>query len=367
MAAVAAAVVAAGCGPTNIEKTRAAARDRWTTSRAEIATKLAQGCFERGELGRARDHLKEAMKGDAPYAPMYLLAAKLAVEDGKFDDAQRYAQAAGALDPECAEAWYVLGTVQQALDQPEGALSAFTEAVRLDPDNPAYAIAQAEFLVDQGRIHEAVQRLGEAVGRTPGRAELQIALGDLLNLMNRDEEAAGSYRIAMRLAPKREDVAERLATALFLSGAYAEAAPLLEDLVTAKGDKAPVWVVRMWGESLLATGRIKEARPALERVLQIDADDLDARVALAKCDLLADDAGSARRRVDEALSRAPDHAEANALMALLLIHSGRVGEAVPHLRLALASPQCGEREALERLLARAQSAADSLEGPALLP
>jgi len=102
-------------------------------------------------------------------------------------------------------------------------------------------------------------------------------------------------------------------------------------------------------------------------VLQIDADDLDARVALAKCDLLADDAGSARRRVDEALSRAPDHAEANALMALLLIHSGRVGEAVPHLRLALASPQCGEREALERLLARAQSAADSLEGPALLP
>ncbi|MGB2780816.1 MAG: tetratricopeptide repeat protein [Phycisphaerae bacterium] len=355
---VAAVVLAAGCGPTQLEKTRAAARERWATSRAEIATKLAQGCFERGELGRARDHLQEALKGDPPYAPVYLLAARLAVEKGEFDDARRYAEAARALEPEAAEIWYVLGTVHQTFDQPEEALAAFTEAARLDPDNPAYALAQVEFLIRQGRVHEAEQRLGEAVGRTPGRAELQVALGDLLGLLGRHEESAGSYRIAMRLAPKRQDVAERLATALFLSGAYDEAEPLLENAAERDGKETPAWVLRMWGESLLATGRVREARPVLERVLEKDAGALGVHVALAKCDILENQPASARRRLDKVLSSAPDHAEANALMGLLLMHSGRAGEAVPHLRLALAAPDCGEREALERLLARARSGAE---------
>jgi cytochrome c-type biogenesis protein CcmH/NrfG len=57
--------------------------------------------------------------------------------------------------------------------------------------------------------------------------------------------------------------------------------------------------------------------------------------------------------LDEALQQSPDDAEANALMGLVLIGAGRAGEAVPHLRLALAAPDCGDRKAVERLLALA--------------
>jgi predicted Zn-dependent protease len=171
----------------------------------------------------------------------------------------------------------------------------------------------------------------------------------------------------MRLSPKRADVGERLATALFLSGAYAEAVPLLEDVVNREGAKPPTYVVRMWGESLVATGRVEEARPALERVLEADPDALEVCMALAKCDLLENERASARQRLNKVLTRVPDHAEANALMGLLLLHAGRDGEAVPHFRLALASPECVEREAVERLLAQAWSRTDSLQGTNLLP
>ncbi|MGB2998983.1 MAG: hypothetical protein WBC59_10160, partial [Phycisphaerae bacterium] len=50
------------------------------------------------------------------------------------------------------------------------------------------------------------------------------------------------------------------------------------------------------------------------------------------------------------------HAEANALMGYVLMEAGRPGEAVSHLRLALEAPDCADREAVERLLARAGAA-----------
>jgi tetratricopeptide (TPR) repeat protein len=352
-AAVICAVLMAGCGKTYMQKKRDAATDRWATSQAEISAGLAKGCFERGELGRARDHLDEAMKTGAPYAPMYVLAARLAVEKGELDAARRYAEAARNLQPDSAEAWYVIGTIEQTLERPDLALAAFSEAAKLAPEKTAYALAEVELLVAQKQKEEAARRLNEALGRTPGSVELHAARGDLLCLMGNYPEAVGSYRIARRLAPRRQDVTERLATALFYSGDYAEAEPLLADMADAEPEKTPGWVLEMWGDSLLSLDRLREARPVYERILARDGASVDARVALAKCDLLEDRPTSARHRLDEALQQSPDDAEANALMGLVLIGAGRAGEAVPHLRLALAAPDCGDRKAVERLLALA--------------
>ena len=352
-AAVICAVLVAGCGKTYMQKKRDAATDRWATSQAEISTGLAKGCFERGELGRARDHLDEAMKTGAPYAPMYVLAARLAAEKGELDAARRYAEAARNLQPDSAEAWYVVGTIEQTLERPDLSLAAFSEAAKLAPEKTAYTLAEVELLVAQKQIEEAARRLNEALGRTPGSVELHAARGDLDCLMDNYAEAVGSYRIARRLAPKRQDVEERLATALFYSGDYAEAEPLLADMADAEPEKTPGWVLPMRGDCLLALGRVREARPVYDRILERDGASVDARVALAKCDLLEDRPTSARHRLDEALQQSPDDAEANALMGLVLIGAGRAGEAVPHLRLALAAPDCGDRKAVERLLARA--------------
>ena len=150
-AAVICAVLMAGCGKTYMQEKRDAATDRWTTSQAEISTSLAKGCFERGELGRARDHLDEAMKSGAPYAPMYVLAARLAAEKGELDAARRYADAARNLQPDSAEAWYVVGTIEQTLERPDLALAAFSEAAKLAPEKTAYALAEVELLVAQKR------------------------------------------------------------------------------------------------------------------------------------------------------------------------------------------------------------------------
>jgi len=351
--AITCAILVVGCGQTYMGRKREEARERWALSRAEMATRLAQGCFERGEIGHAHDHLEAAIQSGAPYAPMYILAARLAVENGELDAARQYAERARSLDPKSGEACYVLGTVEQMLGDADGALSAYSEAVRRDPGRSAYVLAEAELLTSQGQAELALHYLEEAIGRMPGRSEVHAAMGDLLCLLDRHEEAVGAYQIALRLDPTQEGLKEHLVTALFFSGRYAEAELLLSEL-TESGAEAPAgWALKMRGDCLLALGRIAEARPLYERFLEDGRTSADVLVALAKCDILEDRPGPARDRLESALKQAPQHAEANALMGYLLVAEGRPGEAVSHLRLALAAPDCAEREIVEWLLARA--------------
>jgi len=353
-ATIVCAVLAAGCGTTHMERKRAEAQERWALSRVRMAVKLAEGCYRRGELGLARQHVEGGFETGASYAPLCILAARLAAENGELDTARHYAETARATDPDSAEACYVLGTIEQTLGHADQALEAFSEAARLDPDRPAYVLAEAELLADQGHIEQAAERLSDAVGRMPGQAQIHAALADILCLLNRYEEAAGSYRIALRLDPRQKSVKEHLATTLFFSGDYAAAEPLLADLAASEPAFATEGIRKMRGDCLLALGRLDEARTLFGRLLAADhPTSAAARVGLAKCDILADCLDASRKHLEAALAQAPEYAEANALMGYVLMAGGRPGEAVSHLRLALEAPDCANREAVERLLARA--------------
>jgi len=355
-------VLAAGCGQTHIDKQREEARQRWGVSRADMVTRMAEGYFQRGEMGRARQSIEDLLRAGAPYAPLYALAARIEADKGDLDGARAFADHAVTLDPQSAEARYVLGTIEQTLGHTDRALYLFSEAVRLDPNQPRYALAHAEMQVAQGQPEEAVKGLREAAERMSGRAEVHAALGDVLAHQRRYSAAAGSFRIALRLEPNRTDLKERLARALYASGDYNEAEPLLADLALAQPDFASTWVHGMRADCLLATGRVKAAREIYLAQSQNSRAAVAARVGLAKCDILDNCLPSARKSLEEALSRQPQHAEANALMGYVLLAEGRPGEATAHLSMALRDPECAGRQTIERLLAKARS--DHTEAPA---
>ncbi len=347
-------VLAAGC-EDHMQKKRQEARGRWAESRAEMLTRLATGCFKRGEMGRARDSVEEALTGAPKYAPLYILAARLAFERGELDEAAAYARNAKAIDPQSAAAEYVLGTTEQALGHLEAARDAFSEAVRLDPTSEAYVLAEAELLVACNQVTVAAERLQGAISRAPGRAASHLAYGDVLCMMEGYEEAIGSYRIAQRLDPKREDVADRIAVALFRSGAYAEAERTLADLAGSKTGTGSEWLRGMRAECLLALGRVAEARDQYAALMRDRSDSIELLIAMAKCDILEDRPGPARARLEVALARQPAHAEANALLGYLLVEGHRPGEAVSYLRLALEDPAFPYRKTVELLLSRASA------------
>jgi len=347
-------VLAAGCGKLFMDQKRDEARQRWNVSRAEMVTRMAEGCFARGETGRARQAADDLLRADVPYAPLYVLAARLEADKGDLDGARVFADHAVTLDPQSAEARYVLGTIEQTLGQTDRALYMFSEASRLDPNQSKYALARAEMQVVQGDSEEAAKCLREAVERMPGRAEVHVALGDVLAHQRRYSAAAGSFRIALRLEPNRTDFKERLARALYASGEYAEAESLLSDLAMTQPDFASGWVHTMRADCLLATGRVAQAREvylAQSRNTQTAPAPL---VGLAKCEILDNRLPSAQKYLEETLSRQPRHTEANALMGYVLLAEGRCGEATAHLSMALSDPECARRDTVERLLAKAR-------------
>lgn len=358
IAAIAVSVIlAAGCD-NHIQRKRLEARARWGESRAEMLTKLAEGSFKRGEMGRSRDCVEEALTGAPKYAPLYVMAARLAVERGELDTAAAYAENARIIDPQSARAHYVLGTVEQALGRFDKACVAFAEAARLDPANEACVLAEAEMRVACNEALLAAEGLQEAVSRMPGRAAIHMAYGDVLCLLGRYDEAVGAYRIASRLDPRRDDLAERIAVALYYAGAYDEAEPLLAELVASRTDTGAPWLASMRAECLIALGRVPQAREIYVAQMKDAPGSIELLLAMAKCDILENRLGDARARIEVTLARQPAHAEANALMGYLLVEGDRPGQAVSHLRLALKDQQAPYRKTVELLLNRASAPED---------
>jgi predicted Zn-dependent protease len=352
--AVACGFLLLGCGQTDIDRNRAQARQRWDQSRAEMVTKLAEGCYQRGEFGRAGEHMAELIRAGVTYAPAHVLAARLAAQRGDLDKARERAESAKAIDPKSPEARYVLGTIEQALGHADRALEEFREAVRLSPHEAKYVLAETELLVAQGKGDEAAKDLCEAVKRTPGRAELHSALGDVLSMLKLHGEAVGSYRAAMHLKPDLPGVKERLARALFRSGAYAEAEPLLAELAGAEPEFVSRWVRLMQADCLLAMGRAPEARTIYEAHRLLAPKTAAPLIGLAKCDILENHLALAGDRLEVVLAIQPQDPEAHALMGYVRVATGRPGEALAHLRLALDNPNCQGRRTVEQLLAQAE-------------
>jgi tetratricopeptide (TPR) repeat protein len=334
-------------------RNRNEASGRWEESRGKMAVRLAEACFQRGEFDQAQNHVAQALKSGVRYAPLYVLAARLEAEKGQFDLAREYAETARAVDPQSPDAAYVLGTIEHALGQTDSAISRFHEASQLDPKRPAFALAEAELLVERGRAQQAEDLLNASVARMPGSAEVYSALGDVQITLERYAKAAESYHIALRLDPSRKEVKPRLASALFFAGAYDAAEPILAELVRSEPEFAGAWALQMWAECLMALGRVQEAREVYERLHRMDPQAVDPVVSLAKCDISAGQLGAARQQLQLALRASASHPEANALMGYLLMTEGHPQDAVPHLRVALRDPKLEGRSTVEALLDRA--------------
>jgi len=354
-AAVIAVFLAAGCD-RYMGRKRDEANHRWAASRAEMVTTLARRSYESGNFSRAREQLAPVLRAAEPYAPACVLAARIAADQGRLDEARDFARTAVEVKPEVAEAHYVLGTIEQALSHRAEALAAFAEAARLAPTDPRYALAEAEMRVAAGQVAEAVAGLEAASDRMPGAAEVHAALADVLVREGRYREAADRYRVALRLNPENTAPTQRLAVALFRAGAYAEAEPILAELDAAGPETAGAWVRLMRADCLLALGQVDRARALYQRGVEAAPDDVAVRVGLARCDLLAERLPEARRSLEEVLVREPCHPEANGLLGYVLLATGRPGEAVPHLKLAMNTPAGLGREAIEQWLAHAEQA-----------
>jgi tetratricopeptide (TPR) repeat protein len=265
----------------------------------------------------------------------------------------------------------------------EDSLPQLAAATEQAPDDPVLRIGYLKGLVDSGNLPGALSQAEDLARNNPGAPAAQVAVGDVLMLMNRYDEAATAYRHA---ADMRFDEATmlRVIDALDRAGQTLQATTVLA--VYLSQNPQSIAAQRITAHRQMIGGDWNAAIDTLEDLrarvgnrdaallselayAYIGADDPDAGLVFAKAayhltpmsPAAADSYGwalyqqgnhnePALQLIEKAASVAPGDAMLRWHLGQVYADMNRNAEAVPNIRAALADPAFADRAAAEALL-----------------
>ncbi len=273
--------------------------------------------------------LLETAQARAPDDPRVKtgLAFALTTEATKFggnrvEEAETLARAAVEARPEYASSWHALGYALDAQGRVDEALSAYGEALALDPDDFAARSSSAFLMMIRGRLYEALSHDVTAVSgeATNLYGELQIARS--LRLMGDDARARAFEARALLLNPGQPVVLAGLGEAALSRGEFDRVSAFLD---RAQPDDQNGELARLAGRAALSLGDEASAIEALT-----------AAGPAAHWDLVALRALSGEAPADAiSLSPADTWPESRIRMAEFAAASGQTGEALALIHAAI--------------------------------
>jgi tetratricopeptide (TPR) repeat protein len=205
-------------------------------------------------------------------AELFVLRAENTLDSRPKSSRQDLEQAL-KLEPKSARALWLYARALTTLGEYEKALTASSDAVRLDPDNPRYRVARAQVLGHMGRLPEAMLEAQRAVDTAKSRPHVQARALCLLG----DLTASGpkpDYKKAIQFHTEAVKVADPVSVDRYPAVRLAAREVLVDAHLGAAHDIA-------WGDW-------KEKGPAVTRWLE--------RAAAAADDLSKNDGGSQEPR-----------------------------------------------------------------------
>ncbi|HST50979.1 MAG TPA: tetratricopeptide repeat protein [Pyrinomonadaceae bacterium] len=138
-------------------------------------------------------------------------------------------------------------------------------------------LSEAESLLAQGNMDEAVARLREANALDPSNTRAHRRLGELLLASGARRDAIEEFRAVTRNAPEDFTAWRELATAQFAEGLYRDAADSYRRLVSLVGDQsAEADDLLSYADALRLSGRADEARSIYQRLAASSSEDVAA-------------------------------------------------------------------------------------------
>ena len=335
ISAAIAALLAAGCASESTSPEapppptpKAQATAEWNEARAAVMGGLAEDQFKNGNFDKSRQSVDEALRLAPKNAQLHVLSAKLAIEQGQLELADRELANARVLDPKNAEADYLSGVVCQRWQKPDAAAEFYSIASDKAPTEVSYVMARAEMLEQMGKRDEAINYLQEKTPNFEHSPALRDALGELLVQAGRMPEAIESLREATALANDDSAIRLHLAMACFQDKQYREAADLFGRLLTdpANADRADLHLAQ--AECLMQLDRTAEARVEYDAATRIDPQSTAAWLGVAKAALTDGDFRRCEVSIDRARAIDPTSADALIMLGYLRLKQEKYPEAL---------------------------------------
>jgi tetratricopeptide (TPR) repeat protein len=339
-AALAAALALAGCAG-NGEKSRAEtgkdlARKQWAGARAGVLANLAREQYDNGNFDKARQTIDEALKIDADNVPLRVLSARVAIETGNLELADKELVLARRLDPKNAEADYLGGVICQRWQRFQEAHDFYRSAAEKQPGELAFLLAQSEALVLLNRHDEALALLQARVVYFESSATIRDAVGQLLMQKGKYDQAVDMFRQASTLATDDNAIREHLALAQVRTRQYREAADVLARVLKDERSAKRADLYLALGECQLNTNRPRDARETFETAAQLNPNNPAVFMALGKAALQLNDHRRAEIALKRSLAIDPASSEANLLIGYVRLRQNKRGEALASFRKASA-------------------------------
>jgi tetratricopeptide (TPR) repeat protein len=321
--------LAAGCAmPTKKPTPTEAATRQWNSARAGVMATLGKDQYESGNFEKARLSFNEAIKLDSENAMIRVLSARLAVEQGQFELAEKELRLARQFDPRNAEADYLSGVVYQRWQKPELAYEFYSHASEKSPADISYLMAKTEMLVSMDKAPDALAMLQEKVVYFEHSAAIRDSVGQLLVGQKQYAAAVAMLSQASVLTPDDLTIKEHLGLALFYAKEYDEASTALARLVKDEHYANRADLHATIGECLCNLGKFREAREAFEIATKIDPGSAGLWLGLGKSALQYGDLRRAELALKKAISIDPASTEANFLTGYLRLRQDRLPEAL---------------------------------------
>ncbi|HZK66663.1 MAG TPA: tetratricopeptide repeat protein, partial [Chloroflexota bacterium] len=243
------------------------ALDGATAGRGQ-ATDLPSALIGQGLVGSALGLLQRGGAEGQPAEAMALRGYAL-LKLGRVDEAKEYVGRARAAKPEDSLVQFTEAMLLKAQGRKEEAARVLHSASRLDSANPGIWAELANLLFDLGDYSTGEQALKLAVAAAPESADLRLAAAEFYaDRQFRLEEALLESQEAVRLSGRRAESLSALGWVLHLSGRSEEAWRPLEEAVAVSPESASLRY--RLGSVYDALGREAEAREQYMMVAELD-------------------------------------------------------------------------------------------------
>jgi serine/threonine-protein kinase len=248
---------------------------RLNTANPQVLVDRAHTLLEHKQFGDAAEACRAALEFRPGQTDILLMLARAQVNLRQFDEAAKSLAGVG-LPSGNDTALSNLALDYQFQNKPEEAIRLARELLHRHPDNFGYTDLLGGGLRLVGEFEESLEMIRSASRLASGplfREYSPNAIGILLRLLGRHEEAIAEYREALRINPMSDVTNSNLAEALWEIGSRDEAIALLRKQLAVR-PKSGVYRGQL-GEFLFQQGQFGEGLAELKRYQEQNQGEID--------------------------------------------------------------------------------------------
>lgn len=255
------------------------------------------------------------------------------MNNNKLQEAKKLFTQICATDPQQAEAWFHLSTINGRTGDIAAADECCRRVLAIQPDHCEARMNLGNVLYSQGKLDDAIAQYQRALQLNPNHAMAHSNLGNLLAAAGKYAEAAASYQAAIQVNPNQFAAYTNLGNLRMREEKYDKAANNYIQAIRLN-PKDPSLRNNL-GIALFKTGKGDEAQASFQEALRLKPDYVDACLNLGNLYLERGKQNEALAVFEQALRAAPNSAEAHNNLGTVFLEKGDIEQAIACFQRAL--------------------------------